>query len=839
MIFRTWLSILICLILFLAGCIKPPIPPRLLDAPPPAPPPKVERAEIYDPELPEPYRELVRRTPIPAAETVPLAFLAAADDCAAKGETARAFRFIDKAAEGFARNGTRSGEAAALSRRASLLADLGREKEAGDEILRAREKWPDPPLSAFAAFLAGHVALLKGDGAAAGEALSVSLKDNPDDRGDPFLVKLRRDTQLDAGIAALLAARPAGSISAPASSGTADNAPEAGQEQLRAALALNQELSLSRIALLIPAADFLKTEAEAVNFLGLGAGLTGDRAEAFRHLVRSGELSRTAGFTGGRIRSLLFRAELGLGGEPLPEGRQAAEELRELADRRGASPYRIWARSLLARYAQKGGSRQEAISYLREAAGIIGTLRSRPKPEMIGKFSPAAGREIHESLVGLLAAEGMAGEALKAAEAAKSIAMVEMLSGQEIGRTPAEDDHLLQETLLAAEIGELQRLILLISDERIAGATAGRLRAVEEAYRALRVRISDENPRLSPLIAASDVDPAALRLLLDGNTTLFDYFATPGALYVWAVHREQLHLEKIDVTRDELRAVVFSLLAAIRDKDKRKIDLLSRKAYDLLLKPIIPFVSGERIGFIPDDALSYLPFAALRYRGKILAEGFSLFHLSGAGLLQQLLGEARTPGLRILAFGNPDLEDETLDLNRAPQELERIRRRIGGTRVLFGAEATEGRAEDLLSGYDILHFAVRGQFFPDDVLNSGLLLTPDGGDDGRLTLREIFRLKFDGRAVILSGCDPQPQRDPEGRGFTALQRAFLTMGSPSVVSTLWFDEDKAVYRLLDFFYRRLEKKDSVADALRAAQLQLFREGQPPHVWAAFILTGRY
>jgi len=56
---------------------------------------------------------------------------------------------------------------------------------------------------------------------------------------------------------------------------------------------------------------------------------------------------------------------------------------------------------------------------------------------------------------------------------------------------------------------------------------------------------------------------------------------------------------------------------------------------------------------------------------------------------------------------------------------------------------------------------------------------------------------------------------------------------------LWLSDDKAVAHLLDLFYRQLEKKEPLADALRAAQLHLLREGYPPYIWAAFVLTGKY
>jgi len=44
---------------------------------------------------------------------------------------------------------------------------------------------------------------------------------------------------------------------------------------------------------------------------------------------------------------------------------------------------------------------------------------------------------------------------------------------------------------------------------------------------------------------------------------------------------------------------------------------------------------------------------------------------------------------------------------------------------------------------------------------------------------------------------------------------------------------------MELFYRQLDRKESFADALRAAQVRLLREGQSPYVWAGFVLTGEY
>ncbi len=240
-------------------------------------------------------------------------------------------------------------------------------------------------------------------------------------------------------------------------------------------------------------------------------------------------------------------------------------------------------------------------------------------------------RAVYESLVELLAAEGRAGEALTAAEKAKALMMTNLLAGQDIGATPAERELLRRETELGEIVRILRRRILNVSGEAHTGELLERLKGIKTIYDELLGQFGAEGEKLLSLVSVRGIDPIALQRLLDADTTLFSYFATDTGLYVWAIHQNMVHLVKIDLTREELRGLVFSYLEAIHSRDRKKTESLSRRVYDLLLKPVIPFVSGDRIGFIPDDCLSYFPFAAMNYRGKFLAEGFSIFYLPAAG----------------------------------------------------------------------------------------------------------------------------------------------------------------------------------------------------------------
>jgi CHAT domain-containing protein len=57
-----------------------------------------------------------------------------------------------------------------------------------------------------------------------------------------------------------------------------------------------------------------------------------------------------------------------------------------------------------------------------------------------------------------------------------------------------------------------------------------------------------------------------------------------------------------------------------------------------------------------------------------------------------------------------------------------------------------------------------------------------------------------------------------------------------VVSSLWQVPDEATAALMESFYGKLPRLIK-RDALRAAQLELMRRGEPPFAWASFYLSG--
>jgi tetratricopeptide (TPR) repeat protein len=713
--FHSWSMIIACLVLLLSGCVK--AIEKVSTPLPPSPPPHEQRVKIeldgpYDNEIPEGYQVILKD--IEAADwRIPQIFVAVADHFGVEGDEAKAIHFLDRATEVFVARQEASGEAMVFCRKMLLLMRSGRENEAIALLRAGEQKWETSQLQIFLSYIHGRRALFYGDFGRAREHLINSLKGNTNFLTDVYQLQLRRDSELAIGMATVLSdhlplllttyrlqERPISETSLNSKS----------SNHIREALALNQELRQSTVGPLIPAIDFQKVEADAYLFLGFEEGMGGNESESIRLLSDAAELSKTANFRESQLWSLLLLGEFALNREEHAYGHGAVEMALKLADALQAASYRIWARLLLARYFKGEGRVREAIEVLREADEILTMQRSGPQVEMFGELCRFQRRLVYEYLVELMAAEGMAGEALTAAEKAKSLMRVDLLDSQYVGVTPVERDLLQREVELGETIRRLQLKILNVSSDNLTRELLEQLRAAYGAYRELLDRFQEDTDKLLFLVSARGIEASALQQLLDRDTTLFAYFTTDRSLFVWAIHAGIVHIERINVTRDELRKLALSYIEAIQFRERRKTASLSRKAYDLLLKPVIPYVTGDRVGFIPDDVLTDFPFAAMNYRGKFLIEGFSIFYLREARHLASFL--------------------------------------------------------DNMSGYDML--------------------------DSRTRL---------------------------------------------VVSMLWPMDDPMGVHLQELFYRQLERKESIADSLRTAQLHLLREGAPPHVWAAFILTG--
>jgi len=826
------------------GCAK--VVERL-PPPPAAAPAVVQVAGPYDKDIPEKSANALQEARRVSDWAIPYIFLDIGASFEAGDEDAtRALHFYSRAGGEFRRRGNAAGEAMAENRAVLLLMAFGRTDEARDRIAEKEKSWIAAPGSAFVSYLQGRYLLEKRDYPGALAAFRRSLSQNAVFRGDFNLLLLRRDTERSCGIALVLNETEPWMAEKNCLPDSAASVPEVlrgkleeGIANLSLGLVRNAELRGMREGAFTPDPPSAIAETDVRTYLGLAEGILGNWGEARRELDKGAELAERAGRRASRLDNLFFLNLACLLGQDAAEGRRAAEKLRGFADRFQFPFYRVWARFILSRYELEFGATDSAVALLREAVAIVEEKRSSAAIDVAKGSCRFDGQLLYEALVEQLAQRGDAEGAFEYAERAKARQLANLLAGREPGRSEAEELLLKSERDLGREILSVRREWEGRDSERGAGRILEKLSGLEESHRDILRAIRQQNAELHSLLAAERTDPAALQELLDGNTTLLSYFVTDSILYVWVLSKERVHLERIRMGRTGVRRLVEDFLDAISSRDRARIARLNHSVYDAFLKPVMTFVGGDRIGFVPHDCLAYLPFAAMNYRGRYLVDGFSIFSLPSAGVLRYAAARRPARGFKTLAFGNPDLGDRQLDLIFAEAEVDGIKRRLGDAEVHIGKDATRKRARELFERFDIVHFAARGRFSAAAPLDSSLLLAPSEGDNGRLTALDIFRMRFAGRLVSLSACDTRPGENPTGREIATFHRAFLYAGSPAVLSTLWSVDERSTVTAMGVFYGEVRKGKAVDEALRTTQLEMIRRGHLPYTWAPFTLVGWY
>jgi CHAT domain-containing protein len=330
-------------------------------------------------------------------------------------------------------------------------------------------------------------------------------------------------------------------------------------------------------------------------------------------------------------------------------------------------------------------------------------------------------------------------------------------------------------------------------------------------------------------------------------------------------------------------ATVHAALSASA-QDQSDAGALWAQLSELLLKPLLPQLSGSRQWFLsPDSELNRVPFAALpapQQPNRLLADVVQLRVLTTGRDLVRL--QTTPPKSRAsMVMANPSFDGDgtsraqastlarqptaqrrSADLGSTQWDplpgTEREGQQVAG---LLGASLLSGPAATATAlkqqqSPQVLHVATHGFFLanqdnpPTDplrvmheqmaslsvlrgeapLLRSGLVLAganqpaADPNDNGHLTAAEALMLNLKGtQLVVLSACSTGQGEVRTGEGVYGLQRALTVAGARSTLLSLWKVDDAATAEFMVRFYRRLKAGEGRADALAAVQAE-FRNG---------------
>jgi len=101
----------------------------------------------------------------------------------------------------------------------------------------------------------------------------------------------------------------------------------------------------------------------------------------------------------------------------------------------------------------------------------------------------------------------------------------------------------------------------------------------------------------------------------------------------------------------------------------------------------------------------------------------------------------------------------------------------------------------------------------------------------------LAALRLDADLIVLSGCRTARGVVFTGEGVQGLAGPLLEAGARSVLATLWSVGDRDAARFVGAFYEAAGRGAMVGDALAQAKRAAIVRGDPPSVWAAFVLVG--
>jgi CHAT domain-containing protein len=362
------------------------------------------------------------------------------------------------------------------------------------------------------------------------------------------------------------------------------------------------------------------------------------------------------------------------------------------------------------------------------------------------------------------------------------------------------------------------RELLTVRNRTVAGETSEQRRARVEAADARYEEVAARLSRILIAPAAALLKSKRLVIVAPGVLQLIAFGALPAPSPDSAAPPLILNHEVVTLPSASSLAMLRRL-SQRREPPKRLITVLADPVFSRADERFAETVSSTAIthaalgapGAPATDPVGGVVTAATNYDGQSYPDMPRLFR-------------TRWEAEQIAALPPPGSATLLLDFDATPDAVssEAVRR----SRIIhFATHAILDHARPQLSGVALSFFDRQGR-----------------ARDGFLRLHQISDLRLSADLVVLSACRAADGRDYGGEGLVGLARGFMLAGVPRVVGSLWDSNDKATAELMVRFYRRMVKDSmSPAAALRAAQLEMWRDKRwrPAYFWSGFVLQGEW
>jgi tetratricopeptide (TPR) repeat protein len=495
------------------------------------------------------------------------------------------------------------------------------------------------------------------------------------------------------------------------------------------------------------------------------------------------------------------------------------------------------------------GEYNRAVDYLTTSARGLGL------DELRGGYLEDK-RIVYESALRLALEDGRVADAFRYSELARAGTLRDVLAGGHLAPPKLAENQTAVEELRARwawRVSALRQPVDLLAEaEEEVMLPASRSTLLREladleqelanAYR--RLRLAD--PRFAVMEQGEVLELDKVRQFLPDGTALLSFDHVKDHLMAFVVTGERVDVVPLGQLA-ELRWEAASLGHALEEvrlfDDPTDLVMLEGELLvnlqvlyrNVFAEPLAQLGSDiVRLFIVPCDVLNTIPLEALHDGCQHLLERYEVCHLPSASLLAVLPISSEVSLGVSLVMGHSWEGRLPLVLDEARGVAEALADSSGREPLLLTEEQATAKAlYEQAASAKLVHVAAHGAFRRHAPLFSSLYLA-----DGPLTVNEVYGLDLGQTALAtLSGCQTGLGQGHGGE-MLGLTHAFFFAGVSTLVVSRWRVDDEATAKLMQDFYAALARGDTVAGALRTAQLSVCARRPHAGYWAAFAAWGR-
>ncbi|MHC9539719.1 MAG: tetratricopeptide repeat protein [Vulcanimicrobiota bacterium] len=512
---------------------------------------------------------------------------------------------------------------------------------------------------------------------------------------------------------------------------------------------------------------------------------------------------------------------------------------------------------------------EKAIDYYIKAIDVLESVRGKLKIEdyKISFFQDRV--DIYGVLVDLLLINNKYKDAWNYIERSKARTLLDIVGNRKIHfREKSSPEIIKKEVDIDNKISSLRSIMEKEKDTGRQKVFFNQIEDLQKEYEEVIEKVKISNPEYTSLRSVQITSLEEIQNLIEKDSLLIEYFIGKEKSYLFIIDKSNLIVIKISQNEEQLGEKISALQERIITQSPCDVQIKSLSEVLLPSEARVAMKGKKRLIIIPHSLLHHLSFSMLvDENGDYLVKNYQILTEPSASVWKLCLDKKRNKNEAIAAYALGDLqvvfqdeykEDDirkkkqsgdlavrgtivmSPDLVRvglpplpaSKEEVDSIGALYPGGTILVGKEMTSEKVRDTIKGKSIVHFATHGVLDPLHPLFSGLVLS-----DKILTTTDIFSLDMDANLVVLSACNTAGGKLYSGDDIIGLSRAFMYIGSPVIVASLWRVSDVSTAELMKNFYQELKTGKSEGQAMREAQLKTMENYSHPYYWAPFVVIG--